>query len=82
MTPVAEVPRSGAHDVSLLQLFQASIDTAKDTSKELCSIAAQYAINNKATQLHPAPSSSWEALPDVIIQDAEEGAKGDKMRRK
>jgi hypothetical protein len=82
MTPVAEVPRSGAHDVSLLRLFQASIDTAKDTSEELCSIAAQYAISNKATQLHPTLSSSWEALPDVIIQDAEEGAKGDKMRRK
>jgi hypothetical protein len=51
------------------------IDTIKDTIEELGSIAAQRAISNKAAQLHPTPSSSREASPDVIIQDTEEGSK-------
>jgi hypothetical protein len=57
-------------------------DTLKDTTEELRSIATRYTISNKAAQLHPAPSSSREASPNVIIQDAEEGARGDKKRHK
>jgi hypothetical protein len=34
------------------------------------------------TQLHPTPSSSREASPDVIIQDVKEGTKGGKKRHK
>jgi hypothetical protein len=79
---VAEVPRSSTHDVPLLWPFQASVDTIKDTTEELRSITAQYALSNKAAQLHPAPSSSREASPDIVIQDAEEGTKGGKKRRK
>jgi hypothetical protein len=82
MGPVAEEPRSGARDVPLLRAFQTSTDTVKDTTKELCSIVAQRAVSNKAAQLHPAPSSSREDSPDVIIQDAEEGIKGDEKRHK
>jgi hypothetical protein len=37
---MAEVPRSGVHDMSLLWSFQASADTIKDTTEELRSIAA------------------------------------------
>jgi hypothetical protein len=62
-------------DVPLLQPFQESADTVKDTTEELRSIAAQYAVRNKAAQLHPAPSKNREASLDVIIQDAEEGGK-------
>jgi hypothetical protein len=72
---VAKVPRSGVHDMPMLWPFRALIDTIKDTIEELGSIAAQRAISNKAAQLHPAPSSSREASPDVIIQDTEEGSK-------
>jgi hypothetical protein len=32
-------------------------DIVKETTEELRSIVAQYAIGNKAAQLHPAPSS-------------------------
>jgi hypothetical protein len=71
-----------AHDVPLIQPFEASVGTIKNTIKVMCSIAAQYAVGNEAAQLHPAPSSSGEASPDIIIQDAEEGAKGSKKRRK
>jgi hypothetical protein len=53
--------------VPLLWPFQTSADNVKDTTKELCRIAAQYNISNKAAQLHPAPSSSREASPDVVI---------------
>jgi hypothetical protein len=35
-----------------------------------------------AAQLHPAPGSSREASPDVVIHDAKEGAKGGKKRHK
>jgi hypothetical protein len=45
---VAEVPRSGTRAVPLLQPFQASTDTIKDTTEELCSITAQCAVSNKA----------------------------------
>jgi hypothetical protein len=48
----------------------------------MCSIAAQYAISNKVAQLHPAPSSSREVSPNIVIQDVEEGAKGGMKRRK
>jgi hypothetical protein len=65
--PLAEVPRSGTHDMLLLRPFQASADIIKDTTEELHNITAQYAISNKAAQLHPTPSSSREASPDVII---------------
>jgi hypothetical protein len=47
---VAELRRSGVCDVPLLWPFQASTDTLKDTTEELCSIAAQYAINPKYQQ--------------------------------
>jgi hypothetical protein len=60
----------------------ASVDTVKNTTEELRIINAQYAIGNEAAQLHPAPSSSGEASPDIIIQDAREGAKGGKKRHK
>jgi hypothetical protein len=79
---VAEVPRSFARDVPLLRPFQTLANTVKNTTEELRNIAAQYVVSNKAAQLHLAPSSSREASPDVIIQDVEEGAKGDKKRRK
>jgi hypothetical protein len=48
-------------------------DTVMNTTEKLCSIAAEYVIDSRAAQLHPAPSSSGKALPDVIIQDTEEG---------
>jgi NAD-dependent dihydropyrimidine dehydrogenase PreA subunit len=80
--PVAEVPRSNVRDVLLLRPFQASADTVTDTTVELRSIASQYAISNKVAQLHPALGSSREASPNVIIQDAKEGAKGGKKRHK
>jgi hypothetical protein len=79
---VAEVPRSGAHNVPLLQTFQASASNIKDTTVELSSIAAQYAASNKVAQIHPAPYNSREASLNITIQDAEEGAKGGKKRRK
>jgi hypothetical protein len=81
---VAEVPRSSAHDVPLLQTFQASTSNVKDTTVELSSIAAQYAASNKVAQIHPAPYSSREASLNITItiQDAEEGAKGGKKRCK
>jgi hypothetical protein len=79
---VAEVPKSGVRDMPLLWPFQASVDTVKDTTKELRSITTQYAINNKVAQLHPTPSSSREASPNNFIQDAEEGTKGSKKRCK
>jgi predicted component of type VI protein secretion system len=53
MGPVAEVPRSGACDMPLLRPFQAPADTINNTTEELCSIAAPYAVSNKAAQLHP-----------------------------
>jgi hypothetical protein len=48
----------------------------------LCSIAAQYTISNKVAQLHAAPHINREALPDVIIQDTEEGAEDSNKRCK
>jgi hypothetical protein len=57
-------------------------DIIKETTEVLRSIIAQYAVGNKAAQLHPAPSSCREASPDVIIQDVEEGTKGGKKRHK
>jgi hypothetical protein len=80
--PMAVVPRSGAHDVPLLWPFQASPDIIKDTTEELRIITAQRTGSNKVAQLHPAPSSSGEVSPDVIIQDAKEGTRGGKKRRK
>jgi hypothetical protein len=77
---VLEVPRSGAHDVPLLWPFQASANIVKDTTEKWRSIVAQYTFSNKAAQLHPTPSSSGEASPNIIIQDVEEGAKGGKKR--
>jgi hypothetical protein len=76
------VPRSGAHDVPLLRPFEASADTIKATTEELHSITAWCALSNNAAQLHPDPSSSREALPNVIFQDIGEGPKGGKKRRK
>jgi hypothetical protein len=76
------VPRSGTRDVPPLRSFQAPTNTIKDTTEELRSIATQYAVSNKATQLHPTQSSNREASPNVVIQDAEEGVKGGKKRRK
>jgi hypothetical protein len=80
--PVGEEPRSGARDVPLLPAFQTSADTVKDTTEELCSIVTQRAVSNKAAQLDPAPSSSREDSPDVIIKDTKEGIKGDEKRHK
>jgi hypothetical protein len=62
--------------------FPASANYIKDTTEELRSITAQYVISNKAAQLHPVPSSSREASPDIIIQYAVEGTMGDKNRCK
>jgi hypothetical protein len=76
------VPRSDVRDVPVIQPFQASIDTIKNTTKELRSVAAYCAVGNEAAQLHPTPSSSREASPDVVIHDGEEGAMGGKKRRK
>jgi hypothetical protein len=42
--------------------FSASVDTVKNTTKELCSVTAQYAIGNEATQLHLALSSSGGSI--------------------
>jgi hypothetical protein len=80
MTPGAEVPRSSAHDVLLIWSFQASVDTIKNTTKELHNIAAQYTISKEAAQLHPASTSSREASLNVVIQYAEEGTTGGKKR--
>jgi hypothetical protein len=65
--PRVEVPRSDACDVPLIRPFQASVDTVKNTIEELCSITTQYTIGNEVAQLHPAPSSSGEASPDIVI---------------
>jgi hypothetical protein len=46
-----------------------------DTTEELCSITAQYAVSNKAAQHHPAPTSSRDVSPDIIIRDVEEGGR-------
>jgi hypothetical protein len=51
-----------------------------NTTEELHSVTTQYVVDNVAAQLHPAPSSSWEASPNVVIQDVREGAKGSKKR--
>jgi hypothetical protein len=55
---VNEVPRSGVHDVPLLQPFQASANTIKNTTEESHSVTDQCTVSNKVAQLHPAPSSS------------------------
>jgi hypothetical protein len=57
-------------------------DISTSTIEERCSVATQHAVSNKAAQLHPAPSSSREALPDIAIQAPEEGTKRSKKRRK
>jgi hypothetical protein len=58
------------------------VDTVKNTTEELRSIATRYTIGKEVAQLHPIPSSSEEASPDVVIQYAKEGAKGGKKRCK
>jgi hypothetical protein len=68
--------------VPLLWPVQASIDTIKDTTEELRSIATQYIIKNKAVELHPAPSSSREVSPNIVIQDAKEGGKKRRKQRR
>jgi hypothetical protein len=73
-------PRSSTCDVSLIWPIQASTDTVMNTTEELHSVTTQYVVDNVAAQLHPAPSSSWEASPNVVIQDVREGAKGSKKR--
>jgi hypothetical protein len=65
--PAAEVPRSGTHDILLLQPFQAPADTIKNIVEELLSVVAQYTISREAAQLHLAPSSSREAPLNVVI---------------
>jgi hypothetical protein len=60
--PEVDVPRSNTQDVSLIRPFWSSVDT-------------QYVFDNEAVQFHLAPSSSREASPDAIIQDAGEGGK-------
>jgi hypothetical protein len=62
-----EVPRSDAHNMPLIQPFQASVNTIKNTTEELHSVDTQYAVSNEVAQLHPTPSSSMEASPDVVI---------------
>jgi hypothetical protein len=61
--------------VPLLRPFQASVDTIKETTEELCSVTTLYAVSNKVTQLHSGPSSSRGASPNIVILDAEEGGK-------
>jgi hypothetical protein len=73
-------PRSSTRDVSLIWPIQASTDTVMNTTEELHSVTTQYVVDNVAAQLHPAPSRSWEALPNVVIQDVREGDKGSKKR--
>jgi hypothetical protein len=63
---VVEAPKSDMRDVLLLWPFQAPADTIKDTTEELCSVIAQYAISTKASHLYIAPSSR-EASPGVVI---------------
>jgi hypothetical protein len=65
-----------------LRPFQASADNVKNTTEELHSVTAPYAISNKAAQLRLAPNSSREAPLDIVIRYAEEGAKGSKRRCK
>jgi hypothetical protein len=61
------VPRSGVHNVPLILPFQAPTDTVRNTTEELCNVAAQYATSNKAAQLCLTPSDSGEASSDVAI---------------
>jgi hypothetical protein len=51
----------------LLQPFQATTVTFKNTIEERGSVTAEHAVSNKVAQLHPTPSSSRGALPDVAI---------------
>jgi hypothetical protein len=62
-------------------------DVFRYTIEEPRSIANPYATNNKAVVLHPAqgsreatPSNSNEALSDVTVHSAKDGAKGGKKR--
>jgi hypothetical protein len=55
----------------------------------LHNIASQYTTNDEVAELHPVldsreatPSSGKEVSSDITVHDAEEGAKGDKKRRK
>jgi hypothetical protein len=76
------MPRNHACDGPLSRPSQASTDALNNITKERRCIAPHHAVNTKVAQLHPAPSSSRGASPNVAIQDAEEGAKGDKKRHK
>jgi hypothetical protein len=66
--------------VSLILPFQASIDTVRNTTKELHNVATQNAANNEVNQLRPAPSNSRKALFDVAVKDTRLGAKGSRKR--
>jgi hypothetical protein len=43
------------------------VDTIKDTTEELYNNTTQYTVRNKAAQLHPAPSSTREVSPNIVI---------------
>jgi hypothetical protein len=75
----------GVHDAQQPPPFQTPNDIFRYTTKELCSVAAQYATSNEVVKLHAAPgsrevtlSSGKEASSNVAVQDA----KGEKKRRK
>jgi hypothetical protein len=76
------VPRSGTCDVTMILPFQASANTVRNTTEKLGSVTTQYITSNKVAQLHPAPSNNREALFNVTINDAREGAKGGWNRHK
>jgi hypothetical protein len=66
--------------VSLILPFQASIDTVRNTTKELRNVTTQNAANNEVNQLRSAPSNSRKASFDVAIKDTRLGAKGSRKR--
>jgi hypothetical protein len=54
----AEAPRGGTRDMLLMPTFEATIDTIRNITRELRSIATQYTTNDEASQLHQAPHDS------------------------
>jgi hypothetical protein len=68
--------------VPLILSFHEPTDTVRDTTKELRSMATQYATSSEATQLLMAPSNGREASSDIALWDTGEGTKGRRKRRK
>jgi hypothetical protein len=70
------------HDVLQTVPFQAPAYTVRDTTEEMCSIAAQYTTSSEKAQLCLAPSNGREASSDTAFQDTKEGANGGRKTHK